>query len=449
MFCKVCGSKNDDDATYCSGCGSKINEKDKLDDIFLNENDYLVDYGEYDDFEENSSNEDNQQNYNNYLSGNVRNQNNFVNENYVASGMNNRNNYIQRNQNNYQSNQSNGQNANNQVIPRYSGSMNQYQSGINNRNQYYSGGNQINNQNINQGYNQFNNVNRNEFDQQYNGENLNQYNEQVKNYNNQLPVQSINPNFNNQQFYDGSNFNNNSQSKPPKDKWKIVDLLSKMGSYIGIIGIVLFLSVVSVNGIANGEISLLSSSHPFVRAMIRVSMVLMFIGIVGFILRLIVSLKFKTKKYFLNSSLATCLIVLAIAFNSWAFVDLGISKSKNNPSVKNEQTNNSSSDVIDFYQIYLDCGCASPWASWTSDSLSIDTNPGDYSSSNSNSTKYVLVAYSAIEKINNKLGFPTSVFTDMMQTSASNGRLDYSNSKVYVFWRYHPNHGLEVSYSLI
>ncbi len=53
----------------------------------------------------------------------------------------------------------------------------------------------------------------------------------------------------------------------------------------------------------------------------------------------------------------------------------------------------------------------------------------------------------AIRYANEQLGFPGSVYSDMMKTSALMGRQSEENSKYKVSWTYHPDHGLEVTYT--
>lgn len=53
----------------------------------------------------------------------------------------------------------------------------------------------------------------------------------------------------------------------------------------------------------------------------------------------------------------------------------------------------------------------------------------------------------AIRYANNELGFPGSVYSDMLKTSAMMGRQSEENNKYKVSWTYHPDHGLEVTYT--
>ena len=53
----------------------------------------------------------------------------------------------------------------------------------------------------------------------------------------------------------------------------------------------------------------------------------------------------------------------------------------------------------------------------------------------------------AIKYANRELDFPGSVYSDMLKTTALMGRQSEENSKYKVSWTYHPDHGLEVTYT--
>ncbi len=132
-----------------------------------------------------------------------------------------------------------------------------------------------------------------------------------------------------------------------------------------------------------------------------------------------------------------------------------------NISAKNEgdciitvTTNNGKTDTVeltvtaagpDFASIYNQY-CDSSYASVASDGsyLSIDTNPND-SSYNSYEEDAILAIYS----VNEALGLPDSVITQMGQTRSIDGRQSYSNSDVEVSWTYHPDNGLEILYMAV
>lgn len=54
----------------------------------------------------------------------------------------------------------------------------------------------------------------------------------------------------------------------------------------------------------------------------------------------------------------------------------------------------------------------------------------------------------AIENINEGLGFPDSVYTQMTSTRAIDGNQTYEKNSISVSWKYHPDNGLEVLYSV-
>ena len=85
------------------------------------------------------------------------------------------------------------------------------------------------------------------------------------------------------------------------------------------------------------------------------------------------------------------------------------------------------------------------WAKIADDGsyLAIDSNPldiDDYSNSE---------AYYMLETINNELGLPSSLFKEMGETSALDGRQTrtYEKEGIEVTWKYHPDYGIEVTYS--
>ena len=56
-------------------------------------------------------------------------------------------------------------------------------------------------------------------------------------------------------------------------------------------------------------------------------------------------------------------------------------------------------------------------------------------------------ALEAIKYANNELGFPGSVYSDMLNTNALMGRQTEETNKYKVSWTYHPDDGLKVTYS--
>lgn len=55
-------------------------------------------------------------------------------------------------------------------------------------------------------------------------------------------------------------------------------------------------------------------------------------------------------------------------------------------------------------------------------------------------------ALTAIQYANEELGFSTSVYTRMLETSPLMGRQSKENDKYIVSWTYHPDDRLEVTY---
>ena len=102
----------------------------------------------------------------------------------------------------------------------------------------------------------------------------------------------------------------------------------------------------------------------------------------------------------------------------------------------------------DFNDIY-DKYCSPTWASVGSDGsyLSIDTNPFDWDDDGLAFSE----ANTAIKKVNNALGLPDSLYSDMGETSALDGKQSetFSEQGITVTWKYHPDNGLEVTYKKV
>ena len=83
--------------------------------------------------------------------------------------------------------------------------------------------------------------------------------------------------------------------------------------------------------------------------------------------------------------------------------------------------------------------------------IKIDTNPSNIDSDYRNSTyagAYYVACQDLIEYINEQLGFSDQVFDDMLGTTALMGVQTAESPKATVKWKYHPDNGLEVTYTL-
>jgi len=106
----------------------------------------------------------------------------------------------------------------------------------------------------------------------------------------------------------------------------------------------------------------------------------------------------------------------------------------------------SAGKAVNFQKLY-DEYCTFTWAEVGEDGsyLFIDTNPYD---EDDNGLAYP-DAYYAVENINKALGLPSSLIKEMGETT----RLDGKQSRTYedlgleISWTYHPDDGLEVTYS--
>ncbi|MGN1306148.1 MAG: RING finger protein [Faecousia sp.] len=99
----------------------------------------------------------------------------------------------------------------------------------------------------------------------------------------------------------------------------------------------------------------------------------------------------------------------------------------------------------DFEKLY-DEYCSPVWAKVGSDGsyLSIDTNPYD---EDDNGLAYPS-AYYAVEDVNNALGLPDSLISEMGETTGADGKQTetFEELGITVSWKYHPDKGLEVTY---
>lgn len=97
----------------------------------------------------------------------------------------------------------------------------------------------------------------------------------------------------------------------------------------------------------------------------------------------------------------------------------------------------------DLQALYNDY-CSSTYATLASDGsyLSIDTNPYD------KDDYFDTDAYAAIKNIHAALELPDSVLNDMGHTRSLDGKQSYSTDELEITWTYHPDHGLEINYTL-
>ena len=108
--------------------------------------------------------------------------------------------------------------------------------------------------------------------------------------------------------------------------------------------------------------------------------------------------------------------------------------------------NNAKPKGPDFQALY-DEYCSEPWAKVANDGsyLAIGTNPSDRKA---DSNIFILEAGRAIKDINKALGFDESFHERMGRTNAMAGMQSETGNGVRVSWNYHPDHGLEVTYSI-
>lgn len=76
-------------------------------------------------------------------------------------------------------------------------------------------------------------------------------------------------------------------------------------------------------------------------------------------------------------------------------------------------------------------------------SISIDTNPFDIED------YYDEDSWTLVEDVNEGLGLPDSILDEMEHTSAMDGRISREYDGISVSWKYHPDKGLQVVYSLV
>ena len=100
---------------------------------------------------------------------------------------------------------------------------------------------------------------------------------------------------------------------------------------------------------------------------------------------------------------------------------------------------------VNFSKLY-EKYCDSNWSSLAEDKsyLSIDTNPSNYDDEG----LYYPSAYEAVKSINSALGLPESLNKSIEETSSVDGRIteEYDDLGITVYWTYHPDKGLEITY---
>ena len=208
----------------------------------------------------------------------------------------------------------------------------------------------------------------------------------------------------------------------------IVQKIYSIGMILGIVGAALFFGIVLIGLILYGKVFLFNG-YDFTKVLTIISIVLMLIGFCSIVVKIVLGLILKVNNTQIPTVKKVLPIVLAVAclgFSIWGFSD---------------------ANTLNFGKIYRECDCFTLWADYGSDYLSIDTNPYNADSDSSLSTKYLSDALKAIKKINAELDLPTYLYDEMVSTRALDGRQSYTGKKVSVSWRYHPDNGLEVTYS--
>lgn len=103
---------------------------------------------------------------------------------------------------------------------------------------------------------------------------------------------------------------------------------------------------------------------------------------------------------------------------------------------------------VNFSKLY-EKYCDPAWSELAEDKsyLSIDTNPNNYDNDGLASPS----AYEAVKSINSTLGLPESLNKSIEETSSNDGRLteEYDDLGIMIYWTYHPDQGLEITYKYI
>ena len=139
--------------------------------------------------------------------------------------------------------------------------------------------------------------------------------------------------------------------------------------------------------------------------------------------------------------IAAAALAVVIFFSALLVGILAFSNSSSPSGISNISTS-TESKLRNAYNTH----CSSTWATIGSDGsyLEIDTNPN-------NKDDYVNTeAYRAIEKVNDALGLPSYLFSEMGKTTALMGRQSetFDSLDLSVSWSYHPDNGLVVTYKV-
>lgn len=213
---------------------------------------------------------------------------------------------------------------------------------------------------------------------------------------------------------------------------KIADIIQKCclaGILTGTFGAEIFFFLTVIGLIFYGKVFLYQGDD-YTKVLTTVSIVLMLIGLCSIIAKCVFNFALKkgsSPTSAANRILICVLCVACIAFPVWGFVDCG--------------------NINVFAEAYEKCDCHYPWAEYGDDYLKIDSNPYDYDSDRTMATLYIIDATNGIKAVNAYFGLPTYLYDDIMSTRALDGKQTFSGDKVNVSWRYHPDQGIEVTYS--
>lgn len=107
-----------------------------------------------------------------------------------------------------------------------------------------------------------------------------------------------------------------------------------------------------------------------------------------------------------------------------------------------------------FEQVKNECVQIAGRVVGSGNSFMIDTYPDEYK--NVDSAVWDLLgpktqenALKAIQYANEAFGFDDSVYSDMLETTAQMGRKSVENDSYQVSWSFHPDDGLEVTYTCL